>query len=81
MPSAGLSIGLLGGRVRAGDHPIRDEVWRRRKPAGLLKLLALAPGHRLHREQLMVALWPELEATAASANLRKALHYAEESLG
>ncbi len=81
MPSAGLSIGLLGGfRVRVGDHPIRDEVWRRRKPAGLLKLLALAPGHRLHREQLMVALWPELEATAASANLRKALHYARKAL-
>jgi DNA-binding SARP family transcriptional activator len=76
-----LSIGLLGGfRISAGDQPIADHVWRRRKPAALLKLLALAPGHRLHREQVMVALWPEMDATAASANLRKALHHARRAL-
>ena len=42
----------------------------------MVKLLALAPGHRLHREQLMESLWPDLDPDAAGANLRKALHFA-----
>jgi DNA-binding SARP family transcriptional activator len=41
-----------------------------------VKLLALAPHHRLHREQLMDTLWPELAPEAAAANLRKAVHFA-----
>ena len=61
MPSTGLRIEVLGGfRVSVAGHPVPDDVWHRRKPAALLKLLALAPGHRLHREQLMDGLWPEL---------------------
>jgi DNA-binding SARP family transcriptional activator len=75
-------MALLGGfqvTVRSGVVP--DEAWRLRRPAALLKLLALAPGHRLHREQLMDALWPELAPDAAAANLRKALHHARRTLG
>jgi hypothetical protein len=37
-----------------------DASWRLRKAAGLVKLLALAEGHRLHREQAMDLLWPDL---------------------
>lgn len=51
-----------------------------RKAAGLVKLLALAPGHHLHREQAMEALWPELGRRAASNNLRQALHAARGAL-
>src|SRR6476469_3762613 len=55
-------------------------MWHRRKPAALIKLLALAPGHRLHREEVMETLWPELDPETAGANLRKALYYARRAL-
>jgi hypothetical protein len=56
---AELRIELLGGfRVTAGGRVLPESAWRRRKPAALVKLLALAPGHRLHREQAMDLLWP-----------------------
>src|SRR4051812_36168256 len=72
-----LRISLLGGfRVAVGDHNILPTTWRLRKAAHLLKLLALAPGHSLHREQLLDALWPDLEPDAAARNLRYALHVA-----
>jgi DNA-binding SARP family transcriptional activator len=72
-----LRIGLFGGfRIEVDGRSIPEDAWRQRKPAALVKLLALAPRHRLHREQVMDALWPELSPTAAAANLRKALHYA-----
>lgn len=76
-----LQISLLGGfSVGIGQNPVAAECWRRRKPAALLKILALAPGHRVHRERVMDLLWPELELTAAGANLRKAIHQARSSL-
>ena len=75
-----LRIELLGGfRVAAGGRGIPDEVWRRRKTAALVKLLALASRHRLHREQLMELLWPELAPDAAAANLRKVVHLARRA--
>ncbi len=46
-----------------------------------MKLLALAPGHRIPREQVMDTLWPELSPEAAGANLRKAIHYLRRALG
>src|SRR5919204_6794904 len=79
---ADLRIELLGGfRVTAGGRAIPEDVWRRRKTAALIKLLALAPRHRLHREQVMDALWPDLSPEAGGANLRKATHYARRALG
>jgi hypothetical protein len=78
---AELRIELLGPfRVSVGGRAVTDVAWRRRKPAALVKLLALAPAHRLHREQIMDALGPELDPAAAGANLRKALHYARRAL-
>jgi DNA-binding SARP family transcriptional activator len=77
-----LRIELLGGfHVMVGARAVSDDAWRRRKPAALLKLLAHAPGHRLHHEQVMDGLWPELDPPAAAANLRKALHQARGALG
>lgn len=70
-----LRIDLLGGfRVTVRGVAVPDDVWRRRKPGAVLKLLALGRGHRLRREQLMDALWPDLAPGAAAANLRKAVH-------
>ena len=46
-----------------------------------MKLLALSPRHRLHRDQAIEALWPRLGADAGAANLRKAIHFARRALG
>ena len=76
-----MRVWLLGGfRVAIGDEPIDKDVWRLRKAAALVKLLALAPGHRLHREQIMDILWPDSGRRAASNNLRKNLHAARRTL-
>ena len=57
-----------------------EESWRRNKAKALVKLLALARGKRLHREQLMDVLWPDLGPEAAGANLRKAVYFAGRAL-
>jgi DNA-binding SARP family transcriptional activator len=72
---------LLGGfRVSVGSRTITKDAWRLRKAAALVKLLALAPGHRMHREQAMDLLWPGSTRRAASANLRQTLHAARRAL-
>ena len=58
-----------------------DTAWRLRKGRELVKLLALAPDHRLHREQLMDALWPERDPAAAANNLHQVVHAARRALG
>jgi predicted ATPase/DNA-binding SARP family transcriptional activator/DNA-binding CsgD family transcriptional regulator len=74
-------IRLLGGfSVSVGSRTIEERTWRLRKAASLVKLLALAPGHRLHREQIMDALWPDLGMQAASNNLRQTLYAVRRSL-
>ena len=68
-------IELFGGfRVSIGGEAIPDDAWRRRKAAALVKLLALDPRHRLHRERIMDLLWPELppEPVQAVAEFRVA---------
>lgn len=75
-------IRMLGGfRVSVGSRTIEEDDWRLRKAAGLVKLLALAPRHRLHREQAMDRLWPDSEAKAAANNLHHVLHVARRALG
>ncbi|MDQ3238287.1 MAG: tetratricopeptide repeat protein [Actinomycetota bacterium] len=72
---------LLGGfTVRVGSRTIEQSEWRLRKAAALVKLLALAPDHRLHREQIMDQLWPRLGKRAAANNLRRTLHAARKTL-
>lgn len=75
-------VSLLGGfAVRIDGRRIPDDAWRRTRPAYVVKVLALAEGHRLLREQVMDLVWPDLDPTAAAANLRKALHFARQALG
>lgn len=75
-------IRLLGRfAVDVGGRVVRDDAWRHRRGADLVKLLALQPNHRLHREQVMDALWPDLSPEQAAANLRKSIHYARRALG
>src|SRR5215212_8289234 len=74
-------VKLLGGfSVSVGRRTIEQYRWRSKKAASLLKLLALAPGHRMHREQAMDLLWPDLAARAASNNLRQVLYAARRVL-
>jgi DNA-binding SARP family transcriptional activator len=76
-----MRVWLLGSfRVAIGDRPIEKGAWRLRKAAALVKLLALAPGHRLHREQIMNILWPDSGRRTASNNLRKTLHAARRTV-
>lgn len=74
-------VWLLGGfRVSVGSRSIPQQSWRLRKAATLVKLLALAADHRLHREQVMDILWAQSGRRAASNNLRQALHTARNVL-
>ena len=80
MPS--YEIGLLGRfAVRVNGEPVPACAWRHKRAAELVKILALANGHRLHRGQVTDLLWPDLAADAAAGNLRKAIHFARASLG
>ncbi|MGH2692971.1 MAG: AfsR/SARP family transcriptional regulator, partial [Actinomycetota bacterium] len=73
---------LLGGfRVELDGAVVPPGAWRHRRGADLVKILALAPGHRLHRERIIDALWPGLSPEAGAANLRKAIHFARGALG
>lgn len=76
-----LKIRLLGSfEAHVGQRVVGGEEWRLRKARSLVKLLALAPNHRLHREELMETLWPDLDPQSASRNFRKALHVARHAL-
>ena len=47
-------VRMLGGfSVSVGSRVVEGSSWRLKKAASLVKLLALAEGHRLHREQVM----------------------------
>jgi predicted ATPase/DNA-binding SARP family transcriptional activator/DNA-binding CsgD family transcriptional regulator len=74
-------VQLLGGfRVSVGPRTIEPSEWRLKKAAALVKLLALAPDHRLHREQAIELLWPDSGRSTASNNLRQTLHAARRAL-
>ncbi|HLJ68518.1 MAG TPA: tetratricopeptide repeat protein [Chloroflexota bacterium] len=73
--AAGLTIRLLGGfEVRVGQQLVPESAWRLNKARSLLKLLALAPAHRLPRDSVIDQLWPDLDPGPASNNLHQTLH-------
>jgi DNA-binding SARP family transcriptional activator/tetratricopeptide (TPR) repeat protein len=75
-------ITLLGRfEVTVDGDVIPADAWTRRHAASLVKLLALAHGRRLHREQVIEALWPDTAVEAALPRLHKAAHYARRALG
>jgi predicted ATPase/DNA-binding SARP family transcriptional activator len=74
-------IRLLGGfSVSVGSRIIRQDEWRSKKAAALVKLLALAPSYRMHSEQAMDLLWPDSATRAASNNLRQVVYGARKVL-
>ena len=73
---------LLGGfSVATEDGVVEERAWRLRKAKALVKLLALAPERRLHRERLADLLWPDRDGDAAANNLHQALHAARRAIG
>jgi DNA-binding SARP family transcriptional activator len=81
-PQDALRIQLLGGfSVSVGPRTVGEDGWRLKKAKSLVKLLALASGHQMHREQLAQWLWPNSSNSKAQANsLRQALHAARRTL-
>jgi DNA-binding SARP family transcriptional activator len=43
-------------------------------------MMALAPGQRRHREQVLDRLWPDLELAAAARNLHQTMYVARRAL-
>src|SRR3954453_16431667 len=78
---ANVTVNLLGGFAASVDGvAVAKTSWRLKKARELVKLLALAPGHRLHREQAMDALWGDRGPAAASNNLHQAVYVARRAL-
>lgn len=76
-----LDVRLLGGfQVSVDGIKVPDEAWSRRNAATILKILALAPGHRQHREQIMDHLWPDTDPRQAVNNLHQTMHAARRAL-
>lgn len=67
--------------VEANGQVVIDRSWSRRKALAAIKLLSLKHDHSAHREELLDALWPELEPAAALNNLHKNLHHIRSALG
>ena len=77
-----LDVRLLGEfRVEVDSREVPDDAWKHGRATQLVKLLSLAPQHRLGRDQVVEALWPHLEPDAGAANLHKAASYARKALG
>jgi predicted ATPase/DNA-binding SARP family transcriptional activator len=76
-----LAVQLLGGfAVRVAGRDVPASAWQQRRAAAVVKLLALQPQYRLHREVLMETLWPDLDGEPAANNLRVAMHRARQRL-
>ena len=77
-----VQIDLLGGfAVTVDSQMVPAGAWSRRHAAALVKLLALRPERRLHREQVLHLIWPDDPIETATAKLHKAAHYARKVTG
>jgi DNA-binding SARP family transcriptional activator len=77
----GLAIQLLGEfRVSVGARAIDEREWTSRKVKSLMKLLALAPHHRLRREHVIDRLWPDMSSEDGANKLHRALYTARRIL-
>jgi DNA-binding SARP family transcriptional activator len=76
-----LRVRLLGGfRVQRADVGQAVSGWQRRSAKTLIKVLAVRPGHTVHREQIIDILWPRVDTESALNSFGKALHAARRAL-
>lgn len=74
-------VRLLGRfEVEVDGHPVPADRWSRRSATQLVKRLALQPGHRLLRDQVIDALWPEVPIDKGLPRLHVAAHRARTAL-
>jgi len=77
-----VQVRLLGRfEVAVDGRVVPARAWQRQSASRLVALLALQPSYRLHREQVLDALWPDLPPDTAAARLHAACHYARTALG
>ena len=77
-----IHVTLLGRfAVTVGGVPVAEAGWKRRHAAAVVKVLALAPGRRLHRERVIDLVWPGDTIAAAVPKLHKAAHFARRAIG
>lgn len=76
-----LEIKLFGQfKVLVDGHEVSPSAWQRRHAAAIVKILALAPSHRMHRDQLIEFLWPEADPDQTANRLYQAMHAARRAL-
>lgn len=75
-----LRVGVLGQFFLCLDDRVLTTPQRRKKASDIIKLLALQPKQRLHREQVLEALWPDLEEKSGMNNLHQNLYHARRML-
>lgn len=69
MTNPSVDVRVLGGfEVLVDGVPLAAR-WETRRACQLVQLLALAPGHRLLRDQIMEAFWPDLEPSGRNGEL------------
>ena len=66
--------------VTIDGRAVPPAAWTRRHAPALVKVLALAEGRRLHREQLIDLLWPDDRLDQALPKLHKAAHFARRAI-
>ena len=77
-----VAVRLLGEfTVVIDGREVSSDGFPRRSGATLVQLLALQPGHRIHREQALDALWPDSSPDDAANALHKAAHFARRATG
>ena len=77
-----VEVRLLDGFSIAVDGtPIPASRWSRRDASALVKILALSPRGRLHRDRVLDRLWPDATVDVALPRLHKAAHFARRALG
>jgi DNA-binding SARP family transcriptional activator len=77
-----VEIRLLGEfGVWIDGRAIPPSAWELRRPAEIVKILALARGHRLARDQVVETLFGHLDPDAGAAALHKAASQARSVLG
>lgn len=77
----GLRVVLLGGfEVWVGERAVESSAWRLSKAKDVIKVLALSPGRKLQRDQVLEMLWPGRDPHSAVNNLHQVLHAARQAI-
>jgi LuxR family transcriptional regulator, maltose regulon positive regulatory protein len=78
---SGLRVVLLGAfQVWVGDRAVEPSAWRLSNARDVIKLLALARGRRMQRDEVIELLWPDSDIDSAANNLYQVLHAARRAI-